>query len=91
MGLIGAAAAGLRHSQSNAGSESHMRPTPQLKAVPLSKARDRTYILMDTHFHCPTVGTPTYLFVTQKLLIKISLRNLISKEFPSRLSSNEPN
>ena len=33
-GLIGAIAAGLRQSHSNAGSESHLRPTPQLKAMP---------------------------------------------------------
>ena len=33
-GLIGATAAGLRHSHSNARSEPHLRPTPQLTAVP---------------------------------------------------------
>ena len=33
-GLIGAVAAGLCHSHSNAGSELHLRPTPQLKATP---------------------------------------------------------
>ena len=33
-GLIGAAAAGLHHSHSNRGSESHLRPTPQLVATP---------------------------------------------------------
>ena len=33
-GLIGAAAAGLGHSHSNAGSELHLRPTPQLMATP---------------------------------------------------------
>ena len=32
--LIGAAAASLRHSHSNAGSEPHLQPTPQLTAVP---------------------------------------------------------
>ena len=32
-GLIGATAAGLRHSPSNAGSEPHLRPTPQLMAI----------------------------------------------------------
>jgi len=31
--LIGAAATGLRHSHSNAISESHLRPTPQLTAT----------------------------------------------------------
>ena len=33
-GQIGAVAAGLRQSHSNAGSESHLRPTPQLTAMP---------------------------------------------------------
>ena len=33
-GLIGAAAAGLHHSHSNAGSELHLRSTPQLMATP---------------------------------------------------------
>ena len=32
-GQIGAAAAGLHHSHSNAGSESRLRPTPQLEAT----------------------------------------------------------
>ena len=32
-GRIGAVAAGLRQSHSNAGSESHLQPTPQLTAV----------------------------------------------------------
>ena len=49
---IGAAAASLRHSHSNAGSEPCLQPTPQLLAMlvltPLSKAKDRTCILMDT-------------------------------------------
>ena len=34
MGLIGVVAAGLRHSYSNARSEPHLRPTPQLTATP---------------------------------------------------------
>ena len=33
-GLIGAVAAGLRQSHSNAGSEAHLQPTPQLMATP---------------------------------------------------------
>ena len=33
-GLIGAVAAGLHHNHSNAGSEPHLRPTPQLTAMP---------------------------------------------------------
>ena len=33
-GLIRAAAAGLHHSHSNAGSEPHLQPRPQLMATP---------------------------------------------------------
>ena len=33
-GLIGAVAAGLGQSHSNAGSELHLKPTPQLTAMP---------------------------------------------------------
>ena len=33
-GRIGAVAAGLHHSHSNAESEPHLRPTPQLTATP---------------------------------------------------------
>ena len=33
-GVIGATAANLCHSHSNAGSELHLRPTPQLRATP---------------------------------------------------------
>ena len=33
-GLIGAVAAGLHHSHSNAGSQPSLRPTPQLMAMP---------------------------------------------------------
>ena len=47
---IGATTAGLYHSHSNAGSEPHLRPAPQLMATlilnPLSKGRDGTCILM---------------------------------------------
>ena len=49
-GLIGAVAAGLHESHSNAGSEPRLQPTPQLTASqivnPLSKGRDRTRNLM---------------------------------------------
>ena len=48
---IGAAAAGLCHNQSNAGSEPGLGPTPQLMATldlnPPSKAGDRTRVPMD--------------------------------------------
>ena len=33
-GLIGAVATGLRQNDSNAGSEPHLRPAPQLTATP---------------------------------------------------------
>ena len=49
---VQAAAASLRHSHSNARSELHLRPTPQLMATqilnPLIEDRDQTCILMDT-------------------------------------------
>ena len=48
-GLIGAVAASQSQSQSNAGSEPRLRPTPQLMGQilsPLSRVRDRTRNLM---------------------------------------------
>ena len=52
-GQIGAEAAGLHHSHSNARSEQHLQPTPQLTTLnPLSQARDQTQILMDTSPVC---------------------------------------
>ena len=42
-GLIGAVAAGLRHSHSNAGSEPHLQPAPQLMAT----SDPQTCILVD--------------------------------------------
>ena len=71
MGLIGTVAAGLCHSHSNAGSEPHLQPTPQLTARqhqilnPLSEARDRTCNLMvpsQIRFCCTKTGTPLVLF-----------------------------
>ena len=49
-GRIGAVATGLHHSHSNLGSEPSLQPTVQLTATSfnsLSKARDRTCVLMD--------------------------------------------
>ena len=60
-GLIGATAAGLHHSHSNAGSEPLLQPTPQLRAIPDLQPTERTHILMDTSwtcFRCATTGTP---------------------------------
>ena len=70
-GLIGAVAASLRQSHSNAGSELCLQPTPQLTASqifnPLSKARDRTRNLMvpsRIHFCWATMGTPVKLLIS---------------------------
>ena len=67
-GQIGAVAASLHHSHSNAGSEPHLQPTPQLATMPIfnpmSKTRDWTHILIDTnwvHYHWATMGTPNHL------------------------------
>ena len=65
-GPMGAIAAGLHQSHSNARSQPHLRPTPQLTAMPdpynlLGKARDQTHNLLvpsQIHFHCSTMGTP---------------------------------
>ena len=40
-GQIGAVAAGLHHSHSDAGSELRLRPTPQLMATPDPKSTER--------------------------------------------------
>ena len=49
-------AAGLCHSHSNTISEPHLRPTPQLMAMPIlnppSEARDGSCVLMDTSQIC---------------------------------------
>ena len=39
--LIGATAAGLHHSHNNTGSEPHLRPTPQLTAMPDPQPTER--------------------------------------------------
>ena len=54
---IGAIAAGLPHSPSNARSEAHLRHTLQLRILnPLSGARDWTCILMDTSWVLNLLG-----------------------------------
>ena len=62
-GQIGAVAAGLRHR--NVGYEPCHHNSQQCQILnPLSKARDRTCVVMDAsqiHFHLGTVGTPTTL------------------------------
>ena len=69
-GRIGAATTGLCHNHSNARSEPSLWPTPQLTAVlvlsPLSKANDRTCILMDAiwvRLCWATTGTPHILYL----------------------------
>ena len=57
----GAVATSLHHSHSNTGSRPRLRPTPQLILNPLSEARDRTRVFMDTsqvHYHWAMRGTP---------------------------------
>ena len=68
-GRIGAIAVGLCHSHSNIGSEPCLQPTPRSWHCrilnPLSKARDRTGVLMDTSrigFCCAMTGTPKVIF-----------------------------
>ena len=58
-GLVGAVAAGLHHSHSNARSE------PSLQTAPELKARDQTCNLMVSswiRFHCAMMGTPQNCF-----------------------------
>jgi len=66
---IGAVTAGLHHSHSNARSELHLGPTPQLTAMqilnPLSKVRDWTCNLRvpsQICFCCAQTGTANYCF-----------------------------
>ena len=76
-GLIGATAAGLNHGHSNARSEPHLEPTPQLTAMldhyPLREARDRTQKLMipnRIHFCCTTMGTPATTVLLKATFLK---------------------
>ena len=79
---IGTVAAGLCHS---ARSEPHLWPTPQLTATPdpspLSKARNRTYILMDTSQIFPMShdgNFPLWLSGLQTWLISMRMRTSLS-------------
>ena len=69
-GQIGATAAGLHHSHSNARSELLLWPTPQLTATmdpqPLRKARDWTRALKGTspvRYCWAMMGTPSFLLL----------------------------
>ena len=71
-GWIKAVATGLHHSHSNARSELHLRPIPQLTAVPdplthWARPGGQTRVLMVTSqlcYHWATVGTPSVVFLT---------------------------
>ena len=69
-GPIGATAAGLHQSHSNARSDPCLRRAPQLTApsdpYPVSEARDRTRKLMvpsEIRFYSATLGTPHCCFL----------------------------
>jgi len=73
-GLIGAVAAGLRHSHSNARSKPHLdlHHSSQQRWIlnPLIEARDRTLDLMvpsRIHFQCATTGTPAGTMIIYKI------------------------
>ena len=85
-GRIGATAAGLTHRETRGLShvcDLYHRSRQRWIHDPLSKARDRTCILIDTsriHFHCATTGTPKYIF---KLLFYL-IRNGLTGEWQCR-------
>ena len=75
-GLIWAVAASLPQSLSNAPSELHLRPTPQLMATPdpqtRSEARDRTHNLMVPswiRFLCATTGNSLSVLISNAINI----------------------
>jgi len=78
-GWIRATAAALRQSHSNARSEPHLWPTPQLMAHwilnPLSKARDRNFNLMvpSQIRLCSATGTPSSWLSVPESCYKTSL------------------
>ena len=91
-GQIGAAATSLGHSHSNARSEPHLRPTPQLTAMnlnPLNKARNQIHILMNTSW----VGNPLSHNGNSKDSISVqrkqSRKTTLLLEFPLWCSGNE--
>ena len=76
-GRVRAIAAGLYHSHSNARSKLRLWPTPQLMAMlylnPLSKARDRTRVLMDpsrVHYCWATTELPSMILDFEHLILK---------------------
>ena len=86
-GRIGAAVADLHHSHSNATSELHLQPMPQFMTnwilILLSRARDRTHILVDTGQDViVTMGTPAVVFFFFFFLFVISGLHLRHMEVP---------
>ena len=78
-GGIRATAAGLHHSHSNFRFEPHPWPMPQLTAMqilnPLSRARDRTCVLMDTNRVCNPLSHKTLWVLILKRRITVSPRD----------------
>ena len=65
------------HSHSHTGSEQHLQPTAQLRAMrilnPLSEARDQTRNVMvpsGIRFRLPTAGTPKVVFLIKEVDIE---------------------
>ena len=74
---VGAAAASLRHSHSNMGSELYLLPTPQLMAIPdpppTERGQGSTLTLMDSSWipsHGTTTGTISTIFQFKKYFLK---------------------
>ena len=70
-GHTAATAAHLRHSHSHVGSEPYHSSQQHQVLNPLSKARDRIHILMDTswvHYHLATTETPGITFLSTLVL-----------------------
>ena len=72
VGRIAAVAASLYHSHSNVGSKWHLRPAPQLTAMPdpepIEQGQDRTWVVTNTSWTCyrgDTVGTPAANFLIE--------------------------
>ena len=75
-GIIGVVAASLHQNHSNARSEPHLQPTPQLMATlvlsPLSEARGGTHNLMvpsQICFCCAMTGTLLFLNLDCKFIV----------------------
>ena len=85
-GLIGATAAGLRHSHSNSGSDSCLRLHHSSQQCwilnPLNKARDRIHSLMVPSwiwFHCTMTGTleTPYLLSSHSPFLPVQPRDVL--------------